>query len=1278
MRDGTTPQDLYPTSPTGITPELTAASARYKRHVALACLGVLAFVIVYLGLTGYFGWIAYRLLGDALMHGGNVMLAGLVSLPALFFFGFLVRGLFVIARNRNEGLVEIAPDDQPKLFAFLHRLADETGAPRPTKVFLSADVNAAVLNLELGLALINVLSLDELKAVVAHEYGHFAQRSLAVGNWVYVAHQITGQIVGARTGFDTVLMWISSIDIRIAWIGWIMRVFVWAIRAVLDTAFRIVLLAKRALGREMEFQADRVAVSVSGSDSLIHALHQTHAGQEAWQEALIFANDERAMGRPVIDLFALQSAAVEHLRRILDEPDFGVTPKRPEQPDATHRVFSTALAMPPRMWMTHPPDREREDHAKEMYFPSALDARPAWALFEDVPGLRKKMTASFYAMVDARFAERRKGAPPAKPMPAPVPLETTLGRLEEHFVRPSLDTRYRGAFMGRSIAGYDKRWREMIGKRMDAPTREDVLATLDAGYPESLREQLSALRDRREEEALLEGLERGVLSAPGGVIRYQGKEIPRRKLDQVIFNVKQQRREIEDELRVHDRLQRAAHLDAAKLLGNGWEAYLESLIALLHCTTHGLRNTADAHGSLHHTLRIVLADGSLSASERERLVSVGMDLQRTLVELWRTKEALVLPPAVEARFVDKGGYEVLQQKLGLNAPSSQFLGEWMDIVDGWAGGAVGDMRVLSDAVLDTLLTVEESIAKQLREGIDPGEAPAPAKMPDSYSTRPIGSERDRQKTLGWWDRFQIADGFIPGSARLVVASGLLLPALFIGSRVGGSTLHIHNGLPVAVRVDAGMRQIDVSAHGNATLSVDTHGLQHIETRTLSGDLVEAFDASMGSGFSHALYNVAQASALIEWTATYGSATAGPARSLGAPRWTNEAADIYFQDPPHSSQRQTMSVISALDALSSGEVVTPSQQLENIPSEAERTAFLRAHLRFERSNTRDAFLWFGLGEAESELIEARIAAEPDDVFFRRFAQDRSQGPDHERICARDIEAQAGAPDDPDLLYLAIRCQPEGPAQDAAFLAAHAAHPDHPWLLWVAQNSLERQGDWAGAMEMSQRTYTLLPPMQSQVEVKQARYARRLQAEGLNAPIPSVTSGSMLEFLTLSFPDSSSPELTPYLALRAGDLEGAREAQQVLPANPDMTVLIGASEDASGEMIGEALRHAPDALRATHAFAYALALREGGDAERYLPSLEALSPRIAAVFTSLATNPQALDELVLGRSAEDRGTLYAMGVILLRDAAPPAWRIEANALLFSPERPYLEARPGDASH
>ena len=1288
MREANTP-DLYPESPRGVTPALTAASPRYKRHVALACLGILVFVLVYLGLTGYFGWIVYRLLGDAILRGGNVWLAGLFSLPALFFFGFLVRGLVVTARNRNEGIVELSAADQPKLFAFLHRLADETGAPRPTKVFLSADVNAMVFynssfwnlfvpakkNLELGLALINVLSLDELKAVVAHEYGHFAQRSLAVGNWVYVAHQITGQIVGARSGFDTLLMWISAIDIRVAWIGWIMRLFVWAIRAVLDTFFRIVLLAKRALGREMEFQADRVAVSVSGSDSLIHALHRLHAGQEAWQEALFFANEERALGRPVADLFALQSAALEHLRRILDEPELGVTPVRPDAEAASHRVFSSALATPPRMWLTHPPDREREDHAKEIYVPSALDSRSAWELFDDVPALRARMTASFYAMVDARMAERRKGAPPPKPQPAPVPLATTLDRLEEHFVRPSLDTRYRGAFMGRSIAAYDKLWRDMIGKRKDEPSREEVLRAIDAGYPETLGEQLSRLRDRRKEEQLLEGLERGVLAAPGGVIRYQGEEIPRRKLDKVIANVKRERSQLEEELRLHDRAQRAATLDGAKLLGGGWEAYVESLVSLLHYATHSFRNVADAHGSLHHTLGIVLADGRLSDAERQRLIAEASDVHHALTELWRTKELLVLPPAVEARFKDKGGYEVLNQKLGLPVPSSQFLGDWIGAVDGWAGGATGDMKVLSEAVLDTLLTVEESIATHLRDGTTPGDAPASATVPTSYPVRPIGSERERQKDLGWWDRFQIADGFIPGTARLVVASGLLLPALFVGSHVGGSTVHIHNGLPVAVHVEIGEAEAEVRAHGTSTLTIEGGGEVHVEATTYRGDLIEAFDAPAGRGFSSYAYNVGQASALIEWTATYGRAPAPAERPLGAPRFFESSANIMFRTPPQSSSSHALQVLTALDALPEGDAATVLQQWQSITNPEEQRAFVRTHLRFEPTASREFGVWLGLGEAEEDLLRERIEAAPRDLFLRRLAQDRAQGAEHERLCAEDIAAAEEAQDDVDALYLALRCRPDGPDTDRAFLEANAAHPEHGWLAWAAGNVFERNAEWVRAYEASLVAFGAAPALQPQVEVRQARYGRRLQAEGFSARVPSVVSGSELEFLLLAMPDTSSPGLAPYLALRDGDLQGSRDAHRALPASPrsqDFTMMIGASEGASPEMIAEALEIAPEALTSTHAYAYALALREGAEASRYLPGL-AWAPRLPETFAALRTAPEGLDGLAAGAGAEQRGILYAMGVILLRDQAPASWRVEASSLLFAPERPYFAPAP-----
>ena len=124
----------------------------------------------------------------------------------------MLKALFFVKHGEASEDVEITEADQPRLFAFLHRLADEAGAPRPHKVYLSNRVNAAVFyeisivnlifptrkNLEIGLALVNALSLGELKAVLAHEFGHFAQRTMYVGRWVYIGQQIAAHIIAKR------------------------------------------------------------------------------------------------------------------------------------------------------------------------------------------------------------------------------------------------------------------------------------------------------------------------------------------------------------------------------------------------------------------------------------------------------------------------------------------------------------------------------------------------------------------------------------------------------------------------------------------------------------------------------------------------------------------------------------------------------------------------------------------------------------------------------------------------------------------------------------------------------------------------------------------------------------------------------------------------------------------------------------------------------------------------------------------------------------------------
>ncbi|MES1182645.1 MAG: hypothetical protein ABUL60_02460, partial [Myxococcales bacterium] len=61
---------LLPPPPPAVPADLTRATARYKRHAWLAVAGLLAFVGLYVSLTGWFCWTAFRLFRD-LFRGGE-------------------------------------------------------------------------------------------------------------------------------------------------------------------------------------------------------------------------------------------------------------------------------------------------------------------------------------------------------------------------------------------------------------------------------------------------------------------------------------------------------------------------------------------------------------------------------------------------------------------------------------------------------------------------------------------------------------------------------------------------------------------------------------------------------------------------------------------------------------------------------------------------------------------------------------------------------------------------------------------------------------------------------------------------------------------------------------------------------------------------------------------------------------------------------------------------------------------------------------------------------
>src|SRR4029077_13874659 len=95
-----------------------------------------------------------------------------------------------------------------------------------------------------------------------------------------------GDVVYSRDALDNFIATIRNTDIRIAIFAWGFTGILWLTRKMLEGLFKLINFANSSLSRQMEYNADLVAVSVTGSDSLIFALARLDfAGETLGQAA---------------------------------------------------------------------------------------------------------------------------------------------------------------------------------------------------------------------------------------------------------------------------------------------------------------------------------------------------------------------------------------------------------------------------------------------------------------------------------------------------------------------------------------------------------------------------------------------------------------------------------------------------------------------------------------------------------------------------------------------------------------------------------------------------------------------------------------------------------------------------------------------------------------------------------------------------------------------------------------------------------------------------------
>lgn len=1269
---------LYPAGPSAVPAQLTAPSSAYRRHAWLAVAGLLTFTIAYFALMGWFAWTAFRVFRALLAgEGGNWLANAIVGVFSLILAAFMAKGLVFLKRGQTSKDLELKPAEQPELFAFLHRLADEAGAPRPKRVYLSARVNAGVFydlslfnlffpsrkNLDIGLALVNALNLGEFKAVLGHEFGHFAQRTMAVGRWVYVAHQIASQLVARRDALDSFLAGLSRMDMRIAWIGWALSLIVWAIRSLVDTAFSVVALSERALSREMEYQADLVAASLAGSDALVHALHRLGAADEAWDRTIAFAAREFAAGHPVADLFEVQTRMLANLRRVSPDPLYADPPQLPEQEREQHRVFRNAVVRVPQMWSTHPANADRENNLKRRYVAATIDERPAMLLFRDADALRHQITRDMLRETPPAFADGAE----------------SLSRLDAEFDIRAMHQRYQGTYLRRSfvrsVATPDDLFLRTLTPLDEAQIRERIAGLYAPAHGKALQQ----LRGLEEERDTLEAARIGRLRASGNRVHWRDQVLDTKRLGPVIATLDAEIAPLRKAVFQHDQECRSLHRLAARRSGEGWEALLEGQVALLHFCEHVEADLRDAYGVFVNTLHVVTADKRVSDKELRRLISDASRVQQALVFIYDSARTCV----IDATVIEHGGTPLAHAlgDLRLSAPAQANIDSWIHHSGGWVNQTCGVLSQLRAATLEALLANEDAVVGRLEAGEMAPAAPAPSQVPKGYPVLLPGQERKLQTKLGWWDRFQTADGWVASVVRATAAAAIVIGVLVFGMHTGVATVSLYNGLAIPVRVTIDGNSVALEPLQSASMDVAPGTAHTVVTHSADGQLIESFDSERMTGRSHFTYNVAGATPMVEWSAVYGGATADPERQLGAQRWAATSADVVLEEPPESIQTQQHSNGGKRSVLTAVGDFSPQRQVGMVTDEAQRQAMILAHARWDAPDSRHLTTWLALAAQNPQtlqgIIDERLKRHPEDVATMRMEQQLSDSQGNSAACDRHKQLAARDPASAPMAYLAIRCMADSPEQDEAFLAGHRRWPENPWFALASGYVLAQRADWAGANEVWSKVASV-PQTAEATALELARVRRMLGASNGSLAALAKESSVLANMLALESDEAAGTPFEAYLRLDRGEYQRALSlAQTDAELLPRIVRLVAASDGAQGDWVKQAMALAeeegidPDSVWSM----WALTLRHGGNEAAWREKVLATDPgeaaRVVAFVDAVRANASVQQaEAVLGRvTPVSRGYAYTVAAVVRGDSCPAVWRDGAKKLLFGTERPHL---------
>jgi Zn-dependent protease with chaperone function len=392
-------------------------SSNFKKMTSKAIFAIVLFILVYLillslaiGLTILCAGLG---IGLIILKPMAITLGIGIGLASLGFFiiVFLFKFLFKKHKIDRSDLIEITEEQEPKLFKFIEEIVIEADTDFPKRVYLSADVNACVFydssfwsmffpirkNLQIGLGLVNTISEQEFKAILAHEFGHFSQKSMKVGSYVYNVNQVIFNMLYDNESFENMIQSWANLSGYFSFFVAIAVKIIQGIQWVLRKMYDFVNVSYMALSREMEFHADEVAANIAGYLPLKESLLRIDLANHSYNSVLSFYDNKIADNLKSKNIYEEQQFVMNFLAK---ENQIPLKNNLPLVSTLDLSKYNKSKLNIKNQWASHPSTEERIIALEKLNITKETNAEnPAIMLFSDAENMAKQITNKLFSNV---------------------------------------------------------------------------------------------------------------------------------------------------------------------------------------------------------------------------------------------------------------------------------------------------------------------------------------------------------------------------------------------------------------------------------------------------------------------------------------------------------------------------------------------------------------------------------------------------------------------------------------------------------------------------------------------------------------------------------------------------------------------------------------------------------------------------------------------------------------------------------------------------------------